>query len=157
MVVKCLFFLSAWPWPNTLRVALLRAFGARVGERVVIRSRVNVTFPWRLTLGDDIWIGEEVLILTLAPVVIESDVCLSQRAFLCTGSHDFRKDAFDLVTRPVTIRRGTWIASHAFIAPGVEIGAGSIISAGAVVFESVPDRSLVRGNPASATPITLNP
>jgi putative colanic acid biosynthesis acetyltransferase WcaF len=153
MLVKCTFFLSSWPWPNALRIALLRAFGAKVGERVVIRSRVNITFPWRLTLGDDIWIGEEVLLLTLAPIVIESDVCLSQRAFLCTGSHSFRKDTFDLVTRPITIRRGTWIASASFIAPGVEIGAGSVVSAGAVVFDSVAAGSLVRGNPGSCSPI----
>jgi hypothetical protein len=65
MLVKCAFFLSSWPWPSALRVALLRAFGARVGERVVVRSRVNITFPWRLTIGDDVWIGEEVLLLTL--------------------------------------------------------------------------------------------
>ena len=157
MLVKCAFFLSSWPWPNSLRIALLRAFGGRVGERVVIRSRVNITFPWRLTLGDDIWIGEEVLILSLAPVLIESDVCLSQRAFLCTGSHAFRKDTFDLVTRPVTIRSGSWLAAGAFIAPGVEIGSGSVVSAGAVVFESVPQSSLVRGNPASITPLQAAP
>lgn len=153
MLVKCAFFLGAWPWPNALRISLLRAFGARVGDRVVIRSRVNITFPWRLTLGDDIWIGEEVLLLTLAPVIIESDVCLSQRAFLCTGSHAFRKETFDLITRPVTIRRGTWIAAAAFIAPGVEIGPGSVVSAGAAVFESVPEHSLVRGNPAVSEPL----
>jgi putative colanic acid biosynthesis acetyltransferase WcaF len=153
VAVKCLFFLSPWPLPNGVRIGLLRAFGAKIGERVVIRSRVNITFPWRLTLGNDIWIGEEVLVLTLAPVVVESDVCLSQRVFICTGSHDFRKETFDLITKPVTIRGGTWIAAGAFIAPGVEIGAGSVVSAGAVLFDSVPEGSLVRGNPATAAPL----
>jgi putative colanic acid biosynthesis acetyltransferase WcaF len=149
VVVKCAFFLRGWPWPNWLRVSLLRFFGSTVGERVVIRSRVNVTFPWRLTLGDDVWLGEEVLLLTLARVTIENDVCLSQRAFLCTGSHDYRKETFDLVTRPITIRRGSWIAAGAFIGPGVEIGPGSVVSAGAVVLESIPEKSMVRGNPAT--------
>ena len=146
--VKCLFFLNPVPWPSALRVELLRLFGATVGERVVIRSRVNVTFPWRLTVGDDVWLGEEALLLTLAPITIESDVCISQRAFLCTGSHDFQADDFKLITKPITVRRSSWISAQAFIAPGVEIGEGSMVSAGSVVLDSVPTRSLVRGNPA---------
>jgi putative colanic acid biosynthesis acetyltransferase WcaF len=149
-VVKAVFFLSIVPWPSSLRVALLRAFGATVGERVVIRSRVHITFPWRLNLGDDVWIGEEALLLTLASITIESDVCISHRAFLCTGSHNFRRETFDLITRPITIRRSCWIAATAFIAPGVEVGEGSLVSAGSVVLDSVPPRTIVRGNPAVA-------
>ena len=148
--VKFLFFQTAWPWPSALRGSLLRLFGARVGERVVIRGNVNVTYPWRLTLGDDVWIGEEVMILSLAPVVIESSVCVSQRAFLCTGSHDFRSPGFDLVTKGITVRAGSWIAAQAFIGPGVEIGAGSMVCAGSVVSDAVPPRTIVRGNPAQA-------
>jgi putative colanic acid biosynthesis acetyltransferase WcaF len=116
---------------------------------VVIRPQVNITFPWRFSVGDDVWIGEEALILSLAPVTLESDICISQRAFLCTGSHDFRAPAFDLVTKPIIIRKGCWIAAQAFIAPGVEIGPGSMVSAGSVVLASVPPGTLVRGNPAA--------
>ncbi len=148
IVVKCLFFLNPVPWPSALRVALLRAFGARVGERVVVRSQVNVTFPWRLSVGDDVWLGEEVLILSLAQVTLEPNVCISQRAFLCTGSHDFRAPKFDLITKPIIVRGGSWVAAQAFLAPGVEIGEGSMVSAGSVVLENVPPKSLVRGNPA---------
>jgi len=148
LVVKCLFFLNPAPWPSALRVALLRAFGAKVGQGVVVRSQVNVTFPWRLSIGDHVWIGEEVLILSLAQVALESNVCLSQRAFLCTGSHDFRAPKFDLITKPITVRGGSWVAAQAFIAPGVEIGEGSMVAAGSVVLENVPAKTLVRGNPA---------
>jgi putative colanic acid biosynthesis acetyltransferase WcaF len=148
VLVKCAFFLNPFPWPSALRVALLRMFGARIGSGAVIRSQVNVTYPWRLTLGDDVWLGEEAVILSLAPVVIESSVCVSQRAFLCTGSHDFRSEKFSLVVKPITVRGGSWIAAQAFIAPGVEIGAGSMVRAGSVVTEKVPPRSIVCGNPA---------
>jgi putative colanic acid biosynthesis acetyltransferase WcaF len=147
MVVKILFFLNPFPWPSQLRAAFLRLFGARVGQGVTIRSGVNVTFPWRIEIGSDVWLGEDVVLLSLAPITIEKDVCISQRAFLCTGSHDFRKTTFDLVVHPVTIRQGSWIAAQAFIAPGVEIGAGALISAGSVVLDSVPAHSLIRGNP----------
>ncbi len=149
IVVKAIFFLNPWPWPSSLRVAMLRSFGAQIGEGVVIRAQVNVTFPWRLKLGDYVWIGEEVLILTLAPVEIGAHVCLSQRAFLCTGSHNFRSPTFDLVTKPIVVGRSSWIAAQAFIAPGVTIGEGSMVAAGSMVFEDVPPKSIVRGNPAA--------
>lgn len=148
MAVKWLFFQTTVPWPSALRVAILRAFGAKVGEGVVIRGNVNVSFPWRLIIGDHVWIGEEVMILSLAPVEIGSNVCISQRAFLCTGSHDHRKRTFDLVVRGIALRDGCWVAAQSFIGPGVEVGNGSVISAGSVVMSPVPEHVLVRGNPA---------
>lgn len=123
-------------------------FGATVGRRVVIRSRVNVWFPWRLTIADDVWIGDEVFILNLATVTIEHDVCISQRAFLCTGSHDCRRDDFALITKPIVIRESSWVAAQAFVAPGIEIGPRAVVSAGSVVLRNVPVDTIVRGNPA---------
>lgn len=149
-LVRFWFFQNPLPWPSELRVALLRAFEAKIGSRVVIRENVNISFPWRLTIGDHVWIGEDVGILTLAPVIIESNVCISQRAYLCTGSHDFRRDDFKLVTRPITIRSGSWIAAGAIILPGVEIGSNSLVSAGSVVNRDVAPSTTVRGNPAEA-------
>ncbi|MGC3988629.1 MAG: WcaF family extracellular polysaccharide biosynthesis acetyltransferase [Chthoniobacteraceae bacterium] len=148
VVVKNLIFLSSWPWPSALKVALLRAFGAKVGTGVVIRSRVNITFPWRVTIGNHVWIGDEVFILSLAPVTIGSNVCISQRAFLCAGSHDFRKPGFDLMTQPITIGDECWVASQVFVAAGVEIGARTVVGAGGVVVKSLPPGVFAGGNPA---------
>ena len=149
ILTRFLFFQNAFPWSSPLRCALLRAFGAKIGRGVVIRANVNISFPWRLTIGDHVWIGEDVGILTLAPVTIESNVCISQRAYLCTGSHDFRREDFKLRVAPITVREGSWIAAASFIAPGVEIGSGAIVSAGSVVFKSVAPKMFVRGNPAT--------
>lgn len=149
-VVACLFFRNPLPWPPELRVEFLRAFGAKIGSGVVIRENVNISFPWRLTVGDHVWIGEDVGILSLAPVVIESNVCISQRAYLCTGSHDFRSETFDLVTGPITIRSGSWIAAGALVLPGVEIGPNALVAAGSVVNRDVAEGTIVRGNPADA-------
>lgn len=147
-IVRGLLFMHSFPVPSPLKVMALRWFGAHVGRGVVIRSRVNVTFPWRLTVGDHVWIGDEVLILSLAEVAIGSSVCLSQRAFLCTGSHDFSKPTFDLITKPIRIEEGCWIAAGAFVGPGVTIGAGSLCAAGSVVVKDVPAGGRVGGNPA---------
>jgi len=148
-LARFVFFQNAFPWPSSLRCALLRAFGAKIGRAVVIRANANISFPWRLVIGDHVWIGEDVGILTLASVTIESNVCISQRTYLCTGSHDFRREDFRLRVAPITVREGSWIAASCFIAPGVEIGPDAIVSAGSVVFESVAPKTFVCGNPAA--------
>jgi putative colanic acid biosynthesis acetyltransferase WcaF len=152
-LVRALFFQMPLPWPSALRAGLLRMFGATVGKGVVIRSQVNITFPWRFSAGDHVWIGEEVLVLSLARVTIESNCCISQRAFLCTGSHDFSSPAFSLRTKGITIREGSWVAAGAFIGPGVEVGPGSMVTAGSVVTADVGPRVIVRGNPAAVVKV----
>ena len=148
VLVRCLFFQNPLPWPSKLRVFLLRAFGAKIGRGVVIRANTNISFPWRLTIGDHVWIGEDVGILSLAHVTIGSNVCISQRAYLCTGSHDFRREDFKLKVAPITVHNSSWIAAMSFIAPGVEIGPRAVVAAGSVVFANVGADSFVRGNPA---------
>ncbi|MEM9281785.1 MAG: WcaF family extracellular polysaccharide biosynthesis acetyltransferase [Verrucomicrobiota bacterium] len=131
-VARSLLFAPWFPIPSLIKVKALRVFGAKIGENVIIRSRVNITFPWRIEIGDYVWIGDEVFILSLAPVCIESNVCISQRAFLCTGSHNFKKQSFDLITEPIHIGEGSWICAQAFIGPGSQIPPGTMIKAGEV-------------------------
>ena len=146
--VRAVIFSHAIPVPSLIKVWMLRGFGAKVGRGVVIRSRVNITFPWRFECGDHVWMGDEVLILSLAPVTIGSNVCLSQRAFLCTGSHDFHAPGFDLITKPIVVGDSCWVGAQAFVAPGVIFGAGSRCGAGAVVTRDVAPGMSVHGVPA---------
>ncbi len=152
ILCKCLFFLGPLPWPSRLRVALLRLFGAKMGANNVIRSGVNISFPWRFTSGDHVWIGEDVSILSLATVSLGSNVCLSQKAYLCTGSHDWKKDTFDLITSPIVVEDECWVAAMSFLAAGVTVGRGSVVSAGAVVRKSIPAEHMAMGNPATVQP-----
>ncbi|MEM1157075.1 MAG: WcaF family extracellular polysaccharide biosynthesis acetyltransferase [Verrucomicrobiota bacterium] len=143
-----LFFQPLWHMPSGFRVFVLRCFGAKLGKRVVVRAGVNISFPWRLELGNDVWLGEEVMILTLAPVKVGSSVCISQRAYLCSGSHDASSEAFDLKTEPIEVGSGCWIAAMAFVGPGVTLGPNARIGAGAVVLQDVPEGALAVGVPA---------
>ena len=143
-----LFFAPWFPVPSSLKCMVLRLFGARVGRGVVIRSRVNISFPWRFSCGDYVWIGEEVLVLSLAPVSIGSNCCISQRAFICTGSHDFSKESFDLTAASINIADHCWLGAQSFIGPGVSFGASSRCLAGAVVQSDVEAASTVGGVPA---------
>jgi len=151
ILVSCLWFETPFPFPSSWRRFWLRRFGAQVGRGVVIRSKVRITMPWRLSIGDYSWIGEETQLLTLARIDIGSHVCISQRAFLCTGSHDFRSLTFDLITRPIRIGNEAWIAAQSFVGPGVEIGRGTVVCAGSIVVRSLPEGVIARGNPAQVT------
>jgi putative colanic acid biosynthesis acetyltransferase WcaF len=149
VVVRCVFFQNPCPWGSAFRSALLRSFGAKIGKGVRIGSNVNISFPWRLVVADHVWIGDDVGIFSLAQVTIESSVCVARRSFLCTGSHDMRREDFKLKVAPILIRTGSWIAIGSLILPGVTIGEGAVVSAGSVVLKDVPPNCLVRGNPAT--------
>lgn len=147
-LIKCLFFLSPLPWPQRMKIFLLRLFGTKIGNGVVIKPRVNIHLPWKLSVGDHSWIGEEVLILNFEPIEIGSHVCLSQRVFLCTGNHDFRDPAFSYRNAPIVIGSGAWIGAQSFIGPGTTIGSECVVTAGSVVSTNLPRKMICRGNPA---------
>jgi len=147
-IFKLLFIQSGFPWPMGFKAAVLRAFGARVGRRLYIRPRVNIHFPWKLAIGDDVWIGEGTTILNLERVVLEHDVALAHEVYIAAAGHDVHDPAFGYANEPVTIQAGTWLATRAFIGPGVNVGRGSVVAAGAVVVKDVPAGSIVAGAPA---------
>jgi putative colanic acid biosynthesis acetyltransferase WcaF len=142
-----MFFLSPLPWPGSWRRGLLRLFGAKVGRGVVIKPRVNVHLPWKLSIGDYSWIGEEVFILNLEPVSIGAHCCVSQRAFLCTGNHDYRDPAFAYRNAPIAVEDGAWVGAQVFVAPGVMIGGEAVVTAGSVVLRNLPGAMVCSGNP----------
>jgi putative colanic acid biosynthesis acetyltransferase WcaF len=134
---------SKWWCPARLRVILLRAFGAEVGEGVLIRHRVRVLWPWKLRIGDDAWIGEGVWLLNLEPIDIGHDVCISQEAFLCTGSHKRDSETFDYDNGPITAEPSAWIGARAIVLRGVTVGEGATVAAGSVVSRDVAAGALV--------------
>jgi len=146
-ICKCIFFLSPLPYPSLLKVFILKLFGAHVGKSVIIKPRVNIHFPWKLSLGDFTWLGEEVFILNFEPVHIGSHCCISQRVFICTGNHDYTRSDMAYRNRPITIGDGVWIGAQSFIAPGVSIGSESVVAACSLVTTDLPESMICKGNP----------
>jgi putative colanic acid biosynthesis acetyltransferase WcaF len=126
-----------WWCPAGIRPVILRAFGATVGSRVLIRHRVRVMWPWKLTIGDDVWIGEDAWLLNLEPISIGSNVCVSQGAMLCTGSHDPNSATMEYDNAPITLGDGCWVAARATVLRGVTVGAGALVGATALVVRDV--------------------
>lgn len=129
--------------PPRARVALLRMFGANIGQRVLIRHGVRIHWPWKLTLGNDVWIGVDAWLLNLEPIVVGSNVCISQGAFLCTGSHDADSPTFEFDNSPIVVKSGSWIAAKAVVLRGVTIGENAVIGATSLVSRDVPANSRV--------------
>lgn len=132
---------------SRLKVALLRAFGARVGKGVVIKPRVNIKHPWLLEIHDYTWIGERVWIDNLARVSIGSHCCVSQGALLLCGSHNYKSPSFDLEVRTINIEDGAWIGAKAIVTGGL-VGSHAVLAAGSVATSDLLPYMVYQGNPA---------
>jgi putative colanic acid biosynthesis acetyltransferase WcaF len=132
-----------WWCPARFRPPLLRLFGASIGDRVLIRHGVRVHLPWKLHVGHDSWIGEDAWLINLESISIGSNVCISQGAMLCTGSHDHRSVTFEYDNGPITIDDGAWIATRATVLRGVTVGNGSVVGATALAFRDVAPGTVV--------------
>jgi len=132
-VINVIFFNTSMPYPNGLKVFLLRLFGVMAGSGIVIKPKVNIKYPWFLELGNNVWIGEGCWIDNLGIVKIGSNVCISQGSFIFCGNHDYKKETFDLMVKPIIIEDGVWVGAKSVICPGVSLKSHSVISAGSVI------------------------
>lgn len=141
-------FRSHWLPASTFKVWILRCFGTQIGQQVRIKPGVRVKFPWRLSVGDYVWIGENAWLDNVAPITIESHVCISQDVYLCTGNHDWSHPDFKLIPSSIHIEQGCWIAARATIGPGVTVGRGAVLCLGSVAGRSLQPMTIYAGNPA---------
>jgi putative colanic acid biosynthesis acetyltransferase WcaF len=143
--------MSYWLPSSGLKVWLLRRFGAVIGNGVRIKPGVRGKFPWRLSVADDCWIGEGAWIDNLAPVRIDSNVCISQGAYLCTGNHDWGQPNFSLRLGSILIEQSAWIGAKAVVGPGVTVGEGAVLTLNSVAHQSLEPWVIYAGNPSKAT------
>jgi len=133
---------------SSLKVSLLRLFGAKIGKGVNIKPSVNIKYPWNLSIGNFTWIGEGVWIDNLVNVTIGSNACLSQGAFLLTGNHNFKKTTFDLMVSEIVLEDGVWIGARATVCPGVTCGDYSILTVNSTATSDMEASGIYQGNPA---------
>lgn len=138
-----------WWLPHQLRPHILRLFGAEVGRKVLIRHDVRVHWPWKLSIGDSSWIGEGAWLMTLEPIAIGRNVCISQEARIVSGSHDHRSPTFEFDNGMVIIEDNCWIATGACVLRGVRIGAGTVVAGRSLLSKSAPPNSMVFGEQAT--------
>ncbi len=135
---------------NNFRCFLLRLFGAKIGKGVVIRPTARFTYPWKVEIGDYSWVGDDVVFYSVDRILVGSHCVISQKSYLCTGSHDIKDSSFTLITAPIIIGNGVWVATDCFIAAGINIGSNSVIGARSSVMKSIPARKVAWGSPCIA-------
>lgn len=139
------------PSPRLLpgwRRFLLRCFGARIGKGARPYPRAVIWSPWNLVMGDHSTLADGVDCYCVARIELGAHATVSQRAYLCAASRDIDHPANHLMTAPIVVERHGWVASEAYVGPGVTVGEGGVVAARAVVVRDVPAWTVVGGNPA---------
>ena len=148
ILVSSLFFSHSLAIGSRWKCFLLRLFGAMIGEGVIIKPSVSIKYPWFLTIGRNVWIGEKVWIDNLANVKIGNNVCISQGAFLLTGNHNYSRSSFDLSIKPIIIEDGVWIGARAIVCPGMYCESQSVLTVQSVATKRMVENTIYQGNPA---------
>ena len=130
------------------RNLVLKLFGASVGKRVRVSRSVQITCPYNLNLADDVAIDHEVSLYCLGQIEIGKRSVISQKSFLCAGTHDYRDAAMPLIKAPIKILQDSWVCASVFIGPGVVVNNDCVVAAGSVVVRDVATNTVVGGNPA---------
>ncbi|AEI49056.1 WcaF family extracellular polysaccharide biosynthesis acetyltransferase [Runella slithyformis] len=147
-VANALFLNSYLLIPVSFKRFILRAFGAKMGKGVMIKPKVNIKYPWLLSIGNDVWIGEEVWIDNLTEVSLGNNVCLSQGAMLLTGNHDYTRSTFDLSVGKIVIEEGVWIGAKAIVCPNVICHSHAVLAVHSVAVKNLEAYGIYQGNPA---------
>lgn len=127
---------------------LLRMFGAKIGCDVKVRPTVQITYPWKISIGDFSWVGDDTVLYSLGNISIGSNTAIAHHNYICTGNHDYTSVRFDISAEPVHIGNEVWITTDIFIAPGVTIGDGTVVGARSTVLNDLPAGMVCYGSPA---------
>ena len=152
-LVWCILWVTlAKPFPrakaNWWKLFLLRLFGASVHKTSVVYSSANIYAPWNLEMHENSCLASKVDCYNVDKIILKANTIVSQKAFLCSASHDIKDKNFSIITAPIILEDQSWVGASAYIGMGVTIGQGAIVGATASVYKDVLPWHIVGGNPA---------
>ncbi len=139
--------ISYFPSQN-LRKQYLRLIGCKIGNKTIIYHGFEVRSAQNIKIGNNSIIGFNACLDGRRGIKIGNNVNLSSEVMIWSLQHDYNSDSFGLSGGPVIIEDYVWVSCRAIILPGVKIGKGAVIAAGAVVTKDVPENVVVGGIPA---------
>lgn len=147
--VNALLVRASWNPFMGIKIFFLKTFGAKIGKGLVIKNNVCIKYPWKLTLGDYVWLGENCWIDNLDYVTIGNNVCISQGALLLTGNHDYTISSMPYRNAPIVIEDGAWIGAKTVVCPGTKVYNNAVLTVGSVASKNLECNGIYRGNPAT--------
>ena len=124
-----------------------KMFWAEIGKGVIIRPSAQITYPWKVKIGDFSWIGDDVVLYSLGDIIIGNNTVISQKSYICTGTHDYTKADFPILEKKIIIGDECWLATDVFVSPGVTINNGAVIGARSTVIKDLESNSVYVGSP----------
>lgn len=147
-IVQSVLFKNSPQFLYGFRNFLLRLFGAKIGKNTIIRPSVKVTYPWKVSIGEYCQIGDDVVLYSLGEIEIGNHTVISQKSYICAGSHNYKKSTFNIFAKKITIKDQCWLATDVFVAPGVTIESGTVVGSRSSVYQNLPANKICIGTPA---------
>ena len=141
--------LCQWTPPplNKWRCFVLKAFGARIGSGARVYGSTKIWSPENLDMGAHSVMGWNVNCYNQGKITLGEFAIVSQYSHLVSGTHDVDDRNFQLKTFPIVIEPYAWVASDAFVGPGVTLGEGAVLGARGVAFKNLKPWTIYAGNP----------
>lgn len=147
-IYKLLNSLIFWIPIYILRLLFCKILFNKIGSHVYLGRNIDIRSPHKIKVGSNVVINKSVLLDGRRELEIGNNVDIAQDVRIWTLEHDIHSDMHECKGSKVTIEDYVWICSRATILPGVTIGKGAVVAAGAVVTHDVPPMTVVGGVPA---------
>jgi acetyltransferase-like isoleucine patch superfamily enzyme len=146
-ILEFMMLVAGFP-SRSFRHAVYRRMGMTLGDRTCIHRGVEVRNPQQIAIGDGSVIGFDAILDGRAGITIGRQVNVSSQAALWTQQHEIDDPEFGVTGAPVVVGDRAWLSFRSTVLPGVTVGEGAVVAAGAVVTHDVPPFAIVAGVPA---------
>ena len=133
---------------GTFRLMIVKLSGVVIGKNTRINMGVRLYDPNNIVIGEDCVVGEGVVLDGRDKLIIGDHVDIASEVMIYNSQHDINSDKFEAVSSPVAVGDYVFIGPRAILLPGVTVGEGAVIAAGAVVTKDVEPYTIVGGVPA---------
>ncbi len=140
--------LAQFPSQGFRKFVLRYLFGVKIASSAVLYGGFEIRSPRKLKIGANTVIGHRATLDARGGLMIGKNVNFSSEVMIWTAQHDYRDPQFGTVFKPVTIADYAWLGPRCIILPGVTVGEGAVVAAGAVVTKEVEPYTVVGGVPA---------
>ncbi|TXE02260.1 sugar O-acetyltransferase [Algoriphagus aquimarinus] len=135
--------------PKEIRDLLSQITGSQIDESVAVFTPLYINYGKHTRIGKNVFINFDCVFLDLGGITIEDGVLIAPKVSLLSEGHPISPDQrHSLIPKPIHIKKNAWIGANATILQGVTIGENSVVAAGSVVSNDVPDNVVVGGTPA---------